>query len=60
MRIINFKSNDHPADALYHCNKILQIINYIKLLNCTFVETVLARYCFSNFRGTFRLENNIH
>ena len=37
MRIINFKTNNHPADALYHCNKILKITDYIKLFNCMFV-----------------------
>ena len=34
IKIINFKTNDHPADALYHCNKILKITNCIKLLKC--------------------------
>ena len=60
MRIINFNSDDHPADALCHCNKILKIIDYIKLLNCTFEENVLARDCFGNFRRTFKLANNMH
>ena len=27
MRIINFKPNDHPTDAIYHSNKILKIID---------------------------------
>ena len=46
---INFKPNDHSADALYHSNKILKITDYIKLLNCMFVKNVLARDCLSNF-----------
>ena len=31
MRIINFKTNDHPADALYHGNKILKITDLLKI-----------------------------
>ena len=27
MRITIFKTNDHPADALYHSNKILKIMD---------------------------------
>ena len=49
MRTINFKTNDHPADALYHCNKIQKITHYIctiiKLLNCMFIKNILARDC---------------
>ena len=59
MRIINFEPTDHPADAL-HSNIILKITDYIKLLNCMFVKNVLARDCSSNFRGTFKLANNMH
>ena len=54
MRLINFKLNDHPADALYHSNKILKVTDYIKLLSCLFVKNILARHCLSNFQGTFR------
>ena len=62
MRTINFKTNDHPADELYHCNKILhiRITDYIKLSNWIFVENVLAKDCLSNFKGTFKLANNMH
>ena len=60
MRVINFKTNDYPADKVYHCNKILKIRDYIKLLNCMFVKNILARNCLSNFRGTFKLSNNMH
>ena len=60
MRIINFKPNNHPADALYHSNKILKITDYIKLLNCMFAKNVLARHCLSNFQGTLRLAKNMH
>ena len=48
MRIINSKPNDHPADALYYCNKILKIMDYINLLNCMLVKNVLDRHCLSN------------
>ena len=40
MKIIKFETNDHPADALYDCNKILKITDYIKLLNCIFVKNI--------------------
>ena len=49
MTIINFKTNDHPADELHHCNKILKVTGYIKLLNCIFVKNVVARNYLSNF-----------
>ena len=60
LRIINFKPFDHPADPLYHSNKILKITDYIKLLNCMFVKDVLSGNCLSNFEGTFKLATNIH
>ena len=60
MRVTNFKTSNHCADELYHSNKILKITNYIKLLNRMFVKNVLSRDCLSNFRGTFRLANNMH
>ena len=59
MRIINFKLNYHPADELYHCNKILKITDYIKLSNCMFVKNVLVRNCLSNSQRTFKLANNM-
>ena len=49
MRIINFKTRDHPADALNHCNKILKITDYIELLNCMFVKNVSTKNCLNNF-----------
>ena len=52
--------NDHPADELYHCKKILKITDYIKLLSCMFVKNVFARNCLSNFQGTFKLANNMY
>ena len=60
MRVINFKTNDHPADALYHFDKIVKIIGYIKLRNCMFIKNVLARNSLSNFQGTFKLANKMH
>ena len=60
MRIINFKTNDHPVDAFYDRNKIQKVTDYIKLLNCMFVKNVLARNCLSIFQGTFKLANNVH
>ena len=61
MRIINFKTNDPPADALYHCHKILKITDYIKLLNCmlekkciNYVLKCIKMYCLSDFEGTFK------
>ena len=45
----------HPADALYHSNRTLKIMDYIKILNCMFVKNVLPRHfnLLSNFQGTF-------
>ena len=42
MRIISFKPNDHPADGHYHSNKILKIMDYIKLLTCMFVKKCIS------------------
>ena len=60
LRIINFKPYDHPADSLYHHNKILKITDYIKLLNCMLVKEILAGHSLSNFQGIFQLAANTH
>ena len=41
IRTINFKQYDHSVDELYHTNVILKIKEYIDLLNCLFVKTVI-------------------
>ena len=41
IRTINFKQYDHSVDELYHTNLILKIKEYIDLLNCLFVKTVI-------------------
>ena len=37
MKVINFKPFTHPVEELYPSNKILEITDYVKLINCIFV-----------------------
>ena len=41
IRIISFKDKNYPTNELYYNNKILKIADYIKLLNCLFVKSIL-------------------
>ena len=52
MRIINFKTKNHPVSELYKSNEILKLTDYIKLLNFMFVKDTLSANqipIFSNF-----------
>ena len=41
IRIISFKEKNYPANELYYNKKILKIADYIELLNCLFVKSIL-------------------
>ena len=60
IRIINFKDKNHPANELYHDNKILKIFDYIKLSNCLFVRKILSDDHLSIFKNTFKKSNETH
>ena len=52
LRIINFKTKNHPVSELYKSNEILKLTDYIKLLNFMFVKDTLSANqipIFSNF-----------
>ena len=53
LRIINFKAYDYPTNDLYHESKILNIEDYIKLLNCFFVKDVLEKTSIKIFQKFF-------
>ena len=42
IRIISFKDQNYPTNELCYYNKILKIADYIKLLNCLFVKSILS------------------
>ena len=55
IRTINFKQYDHSVDELYHTNGILKIKEYIDLLNCLFVKTVISNESLPVFSKYFDL-----
>lgn len=55
MRVIKFKLDDHPADDLYDSNKIVKITEYIKLLNCMFVKSILAKRLLNKLLRVFQI-----
>ena len=60
IRIINFKQYDHSVDELYHTNGILKIKEYIDLLNCLFVKTVISNESLPVFYKYFERSYNLH
>ena len=55
MRVIKFKLDDHLADDLYDSNKIVKITEYIKLLNCMFVKSILAKRLLKKLLRVFQI-----
>ena len=53
LRIINFKNNEYNVNELYKTNKILNIADYIKLLNCLFVRDLVAQSTIPPFQEFF-------
>ena len=60
IRIINFKQHDHSIDELYNTNGVLKIKDYIDLLNCLFVKTVLSNESLPVFSKYFERSYNLH
>ena len=60
IKIINFIQHDHPADELYNGNGILKIKEYIDLLNCCFVKSVLSKESLAVFCKYFKRSYNLH
>ena len=60
IRMINFKQHDHSVDELYNTNGILKIKDYIDLLHCLFVKTVLYNESLPAFSKYFERSYNLH
>ena len=58
LRIINFKNNEYNVNELYKTNKILNIAEYIELLNCLFVRDVIAQSTIPPFQETHTQQHN--
>ena len=60
IRIINFKQHNYSIDELYNTNGILKTKDYIDLLNCLFVKTVLSNESLPVFSEYFEQSYNLH
>ena len=60
IRIINFTPNNYPAGKLYQPNKILKLREYIRLINSTYVKSVLEDSHLRIFTDVFKKANEIH
>ena len=56
--MINFRANKYDVGELYKNDKILQISDYNKLLNCLFVRDVLANLLILPFQNLFVKSEN--
>ena len=54
LKIINFKTKNHPVSELYKSNEILKLTDYIKLLNCMFVKDTLSANHIPIFNNFFK------
>ena len=59
IRIINFKQHDNSVGEQYNTNSILKIKDYIDLLNCLFVKTVLSNESLPVFSKYFERSYNL-
>ena len=57
--IKSFK-NKNPTNELYYINKILKIANYIKLLNCLFIKSILSNNRLPIFENVFKKASETH
>ena len=57
--IKSFK-NKNPTNELYYINKILKIANYIKLLNCLFIKSILSNNRLPIFENLFKKASETH
>ena len=60
LKIINFKPKNHPVSELYKSNEILNLTDYIKLLNCMFVKDTLPANQIPIFNNFFKKTNEIY
>ena len=60
MRIISFKDKNYPTNELYYNNKIVKTSDYIKLLNCLFVKSILSNNHLPIFENLFKKASEAH
>ena len=60
IRIISFKDKNYPTNELYYNNKILKITDYIKLLHCLFVKSILSNNHLPIFENVFKKASKAH
>ena len=60
LRIINSKQHDHPVGELYNTTGVLKIKDYIDLLNCLFVKTVISNESLPVFSKYFEQSHDLH
>ena len=60
IHIISFKDKNYPTNELYYNNKILKITDYIKLLNCLFVKSILSNNHLPIFENVFKKASKAH
>ena len=60
IHIISFKDKNYPTNELYYNNKILKITDYIKLLNCLFVKSILSNNHLPIFENVFKKASKTH
>ena len=58
--VINFKANNHDVRDLYKNYQILQISDYIKMLNCLFVRDVLTKSTILPFQNYFHKSESLY
>ena len=58
--MISFKDKNYPTNELYYNNKILKITDYIKLLNCLFVKSILSKNHLPMFENVFKKASKAH
>ena len=58
--IISFKDKSYPTNDLYHNNEILKITDYIKLLNCLFIKSILWNNHLPIFENSFKKASETH
>ena len=60
IRIISFKDKNYPTNELYCNKKILKIADYIELLNCLFVKSILLNNHLPIFENLFKKASAAH
>ena len=60
IRIISFKDKNYPTNEFYYNKKILKIADYIELLNCLFVKSILLNNHLPIFENLLKKASAAH